>query len=60
MAPMCFGYHDTAAPEDIPEITQEIREFYFGSNNITAENLGDLTKVRCSVTDILTTSNDVQ
>lgn len=42
LAPMCFGFNETANPEDLPEVMQEIREFYFGSNNISQENINDL------------------
>lgn len=45
MAPVCFGFNDTARPEDLPEIMQEIREFYFGANNLTRENIYDLSNM---------------
>lgn len=43
--PLCFGFNDTARTEDLPEIMEEIREFYLGANNVTKENLHDLAKL---------------
>ncbi|XP_034255021.1 venom carboxylesterase-6-like [Thrips palmi] len=45
LAPVCFGFNETASPEDLPEVMQEIREFYFGSNNISQENINDLANL---------------
>lgn len=45
LAPLCFGFNETAKPEDLPEVMQEIREFYFGSNNISRENINDLSNL---------------
>ncbi|KAK3912806.1 Venom carboxylesterase-6 [Frankliniella fusca] len=45
MAPVCLGFNDTARPEELPDIMQEIREFYFGTNNLTRENLYDLSNM---------------
>ncbi|KAJ1525424.1 hypothetical protein ONE63_010238 [Megalurothrips usitatus] len=45
LAPLCFGFNDTVDPDELPGLMQEIREFYLGTNNITSENLRDLSKL---------------